>query len=175
RTADPARSRRVRPGLSAQGSEAPARQRRRIATDGQHLQDSGPVGPAGGSKMVGSSSSAPCDAGEGQYHNLGCQRALRPGRRGESVDKWAYDSARRRDAAELVDIADFNLPLLDEPSQRPWRDYGSSRHREFATSDGRTASRYSLRAGWAVAVHIILSYSNWLRCRSRVSTACSTR
>lgn len=59
RAADPAWSRRVRAGLSAQGSEAPARQRRRIVAEGLHLQDSGPVGPAGGSKMVGSASSAP--------------------------------------------------------------------------------------------------------------------
>ena len=94
RAADPARSRRIRPGLSAQGSEAPARQRRRIAADGQHLQDGGPLGPAGGSKMVGSASSTPCDAGEGPHVNLGRQRALRPNRKGASADTWAYDSAR---------------------------------------------------------------------------------
>ncbi|HEY2909772.1 MAG TPA: NAD(P)H-dependent oxidoreductase [Gemmataceae bacterium] len=43
--------------------------------------------------------------------------STRPGRVGESVGRWAYELARKRsDAAfELVDIADFNLPLLDEP------------------------------------------------------------
>src|SRR5262245_28612422 len=41
----------------------------------------------------------------------------RPGRNGEAVARWVYQIAeRRRDAAfELVDLKDFNLPLLDEP------------------------------------------------------------
>jgi|SRR5687767_9653661 len=43
--------------------------------------------------------------------------STRPGRNGEAVAKWVFDVASRRtDAAfELVDIADYNLPLLDEP------------------------------------------------------------
>jgi NAD(P)H-dependent FMN reductase len=43
--------------------------------------------------------------------------STRPGRKGEAVAKWAYEIARqRRDAEfELVDIKDFDLPLLDEP------------------------------------------------------------
>jgi len=43
--------------------------------------------------------------------------STRPGRKGEAVAKWAYEVARKRtDAAfELVDIKDFDLPLLDEP------------------------------------------------------------
>src|SRR5262245_15492852 len=43
--------------------------------------------------------------------------STRPGRKGEAVAKWAYEIAQqRRDAEfELVDIKDFNLPLLDEP------------------------------------------------------------
>jgi NAD(P)H-dependent FMN reductase len=43
--------------------------------------------------------------------------STRPGRVGESVAKWVYDLAKARSDAEfeLVDIADFNLPLLDEP------------------------------------------------------------
>jgi NAD(P)H-dependent FMN reductase len=43
--------------------------------------------------------------------------STRPGRKAEVVAKWAYEIARKRnDAAfELVDIKDFNLPLLDEP------------------------------------------------------------
>lgn len=41
----------------------------------------------------------------------------RPGRNGEAVARWVYDIARkRRDAHfELIDIGDYNLPLLDEP------------------------------------------------------------
>jgi len=43
--------------------------------------------------------------------------STRPGRNGEAVAKWVYEIAqKRRDAEfELVDIKDFNLPLLDEP------------------------------------------------------------
>jgi len=43
--------------------------------------------------------------------------STRPGRNGEAVAKWVYEIAqKRRDADfELVDIKDFNLPLLDEP------------------------------------------------------------
>ena len=43
--------------------------------------------------------------------------STRPGRKGEAVAKWAFEIARRRTDAEfeLVDIKDFNLPLLDEP------------------------------------------------------------
>ena len=43
--------------------------------------------------------------------------STRPGRVGESVAKWACELAKKRTDAEfeLVDIKDFNLPLLDEP------------------------------------------------------------
>lgn len=43
--------------------------------------------------------------------------STRPGRNGAAVAQWVYDIARQRADAEveLVDIADFNLPLLDEP------------------------------------------------------------
>lgn len=43
--------------------------------------------------------------------------STRPGRVGESVGKWAFEIAQRRNDAEfeLVDIETFNLPLLDEP------------------------------------------------------------
>jgi len=42
--------------------------------------------------------------------------STRPGRVNESVAKWVYAIAKTRGDAEfeLVDIADFNLPLLDE-------------------------------------------------------------
>lgn len=43
--------------------------------------------------------------------------STRPGRNGEAVAEWVHGiAAKRTDAAyELVDIKDFNLPLLDEP------------------------------------------------------------
>ncbi|HWO00761.1 MAG TPA: NAD(P)H-dependent oxidoreductase [Blastocatellia bacterium] len=43
--------------------------------------------------------------------------STRPGRKAEVVAKWVYEIARKRSDAEfeVVDIKDFNLPLLDEP------------------------------------------------------------
>jgi NAD(P)H-dependent FMN reductase len=42
--------------------------------------------------------------------------STRPGRKGEAVAKWAYGIAQKHSDAEfeLVDLAEFNLPLLDE-------------------------------------------------------------
>src|SRR5205814_5098336 len=42
--------------------------------------------------------------------------STRPGRNGEAVAKWVYEIAKKRNDAEfeLVDVKDFNLPLLDE-------------------------------------------------------------
>jgi NAD(P)H-dependent FMN reductase len=42
--------------------------------------------------------------------------SIRPGRVGESVAKWVHDLAVKRDDAEyeLVDLAEFDLPLLRE-------------------------------------------------------------
>ena len=43
--------------------------------------------------------------------------STRPGRNAETVARWVYDLAKKRTDAEfeLVDLKDFNLPLLDEP------------------------------------------------------------
>jgi NAD(P)H-dependent FMN reductase len=43
--------------------------------------------------------------------------STRPNRNGEAVARWVDEQAkRRRDARfELVDVADYGLPLLDEP------------------------------------------------------------
>jgi NAD(P)H-dependent FMN reductase len=43
--------------------------------------------------------------------------STRPGRNGEAVAKWVFEIAKKRQDAEfeLVDLKDFNLPLLDEP------------------------------------------------------------
>jgi NAD(P)H-dependent FMN reductase len=43
--------------------------------------------------------------------------STRPGRNGEAVAHWVHEYARGRNDAEyeLVDIAEFDLPLLDEP------------------------------------------------------------
>ncbi len=42
--------------------------------------------------------------------------STRPGRNGKAVADWVVEQAAGRDATyELVDLADFELPLLDEP------------------------------------------------------------
>ncbi|HEY0323479.1 MAG TPA: NAD(P)H-dependent oxidoreductase [Pyrinomonadaceae bacterium] len=43
--------------------------------------------------------------------------STRPSRNGEAVARWVYEIAQQREDAEfeLIDIKDFNLPLLDEP------------------------------------------------------------
>jgi NAD(P)H-dependent FMN reductase len=43
--------------------------------------------------------------------------STRPGRNGEAVAHWTYEIAKKRADAqvELVDIKDYELPLLDEP------------------------------------------------------------
>src|SRR5918998_2357686 len=52
--------------------------------------------------------------------------STRPGRNNEAVARWVYDIAETRSDTEfeLVDIADYNLPLLDEavpPSMGQYR------------------------------------------------------
>jgi NAD(P)H-dependent FMN reductase len=43
--------------------------------------------------------------------------STRPGRKAEAVARWVHEIAQKRTDAEfeLVDIQDYNLPLLDEP------------------------------------------------------------
>ncbi len=51
--------------------------------------------------------------------------STRPGRVGPSIAKWFNEAAKAHGAfdAELVDIADFKLPVLDEPEHPAKRAY----------------------------------------------------
>jgi NAD(P)H-dependent FMN reductase len=51
--------------------------------------------------------------------------STRPGRKCEAVSQWVYDLASKRMDAdfELVDIAEFELPFLDEPAPAALRNY----------------------------------------------------
>lgn len=51
--------------------------------------------------------------------------STRPGRKAETVARWIHGIATKRNDAtfELVDIKDFNLPLLDEPSPPAMQKY----------------------------------------------------
>src|SRR6266853_1682882 len=60
--------------------------------------------------------------------------STRPGRVGEPVAKWAYELAKKRTDAEfeLVDIRDFNLPLLDEPVPPSMGQYSQPHTKKWA-------------------------------------------
>lgn len=51
--------------------------------------------------------------------------STRPGRNGEAVAKWMHEQAKKRTDAEfeLIDIADYDLPLLDEPMPAGYKQY----------------------------------------------------
>jgi NAD(P)H-dependent FMN reductase len=51
--------------------------------------------------------------------------STRPGRNGEAVAKWAHEIALKRDDAEfeLIDLARFELPILDEPAPASFGKY----------------------------------------------------
>ena len=60
--------------------------------------------------------------------------STRPGRIGESVAKWAFEVASKRTDAEfeLVDIAEYNLPLLDEPVPPSMGQYSKEHTKQWA-------------------------------------------
>jgi NAD(P)H-dependent FMN reductase len=64
--------------------------------------------------------------------------STRPGRKAVAVARWVYDiAARRGDASfEVVDIADFDLPLLDEPFPPMMNQYSKPHTRAWAAKIG---------------------------------------
>jgi NAD(P)H-dependent FMN reductase len=60
--------------------------------------------------------------------------STRPGRVGESVARWVHELAAKRTDAEfeLVDIADFHLPLLDEPVPPSMGQYSKAHTKAWA-------------------------------------------
>lgn len=60
--------------------------------------------------------------------------STRPGRNGEAVARWVYDLAGKRGDAEfeLIDIAAFDLPLLDEPVPPSMGQYSHEHTRRWA-------------------------------------------
>src|SRR5712691_5293245 len=64
--------------------------------------------------------------------------STRPGRNGEAVAKWVSEIAQKRTDAEfeLVDIRDFNLPLLDEPMPPSMGHYSKPHTKAWAAKIG---------------------------------------
>ncbi|MEP6944607.1 MAG: NAD(P)H-dependent oxidoreductase [Acidobacteriota bacterium] len=60
--------------------------------------------------------------------------STRPGRIGEAVAKWVYEIAKVRTDAEfeLVDIKDYDLPLLDEPLPPSMGQYSKEHTQKWA-------------------------------------------
>ena len=60
--------------------------------------------------------------------------STRPGRVNEAVARWVHDIANKRSDAqfELVDIADYGLPLLDEPVPPSMGQYSHEHTRAWA-------------------------------------------
>src|SRR2546427_5170476 len=64
--------------------------------------------------------------------------STRPGRNGEAVAKWVHEIAGKRSDAEfeLVDIRDYNLPLLDEPMPPIMGQYSKPHTKAWAAKIG---------------------------------------
>lgn len=60
--------------------------------------------------------------------------STRPGRNSEAVAKWVYEIAKQRDDAqfEVIDIADYKLPLLDEPIPPAMNQYDKDHTKAWA-------------------------------------------
>lgn len=60
--------------------------------------------------------------------------STRPGRVGEAVAKWVHELSKARSDAEfeLVDIKDYNLPLLDEPAPAAAQQYTKEHTKKWA-------------------------------------------
>jgi len=64
--------------------------------------------------------------------------STRPGRKALDVTKWAYDILKpRKDAEfEVIDIADYHLPLLDEPVPPSMGQYSKDHTKRWAAKIG---------------------------------------
>ncbi len=69
-----------------------------------------------------------------KLHTIIC--STRPGRVGASVARWFHDLAAAQSDfdAELVDLADFNLPIFDEPHHPAMQNYQHEHTRRWAAS-----------------------------------------
>ena len=96
--------------------------------------------------------------------------STRPGRKADSVAKWAYEIARHRSDAEfeIVDIKDFNLPLLDEPNSPMFGQYTREHTKRWsakiASFDGYVfvTPEYNHATSGALKNAIDFLYNEWV-------------
>jgi NAD(P)H-dependent FMN reductase len=69
--------------------------------------------------------------------------STRPGRKGEAIAKWAHEVARKRTDADfaLLDLATFELPLLDKPMPATPGSYDYPHTRTWSVQHGRSGHR----------------------------------
>lgn len=62
--------------------------------------------------------------------------STRPGRQGPAIAQWFHEHAKAHGKfdAQLIDVAAFNLPLLDEPHHPMRRDYTQEHTRKWSAS-----------------------------------------
>jgi NAD(P)H-dependent FMN reductase len=93
----------------------------------------------------------------------------RPGRTGEAIAQWAHEIARKRTDAhfELLDVASFGLPLLDEPTPATSGTYEHEHTRAWsgaiASFDGYVfvTPEYNHGTSGALKNAIDFLYSEW--------------
>ncbi|HWA11215.1 MAG TPA: NAD(P)H-dependent oxidoreductase [Opitutaceae bacterium] len=95
--------------------------------------------------------------------------STRPGRNGAAVAQWAHQIAQRRTDAEfeLVDLKDYNLPLLDEPVPPSMGQYSQPHTKKWAakiaTFDGFVFVTPEYNHGTSAALKNALDfiYAEW--------------
>jgi NAD(P)H-dependent FMN reductase len=95
--------------------------------------------------------------------------STRPGRVGAAIGEWAYEIARKRTDAdfELLDIAQFTLPLLDEPMPATSGQYSQTHTRvwsaKIASFDGYVfvTPEYNHGTSGALKNAIDFLYEEW--------------
>jgi NAD(P)H-dependent FMN reductase len=95
--------------------------------------------------------------------------STRPGRNGESVAKWVYETAARRTDAEfeLVDLLDYKLPLLDEAMPPSLGQYAQPHTQQWAAKiasfDGfvMVTPEYNHSTSGALKNAIDFLYAEW--------------
>ncbi len=95
--------------------------------------------------------------------------STRPGRIGEQVAKWALEQANKRGDAhyELVDVADYNLPLLDEALPAGFGQYQQEHTKKWAAAIGSfdayviVAAEYNHAVAGALKNAIDYLYAEW--------------
>lgn len=60
--------------------------------------------------------------------------STRPGRNGEAVGKWVYEQSKKRSDGEfeLIDLVEYNLPLLDEPYPAMMQQYSKDHTKKWS-------------------------------------------